>query len=54
MIEVETHDGKYLKIGGNYRALVVGVSVVIQNEKEVFMITPIANITSLIKTEEEV
>ena len=52
MIEVETHDGKHLKIGGNCRALVVGISVIILNDKEVFMIPPISNITSLIKTEE--
>ena len=52
IIEIETHDGKHLKIGGNCRALVVGISVIIQNDKEVFMITPITNVKSLIKTEE--
>ena len=33
MVEIETNDGKHLKIGGNCRALVVGISVSIQNDQ---------------------
>lgn len=49
MITVETHDNKTLQIGDGAKATIVGFSVVIQRNGEVYLITPISNIKSLVK-----
>lgn len=54
MIEVKMCDNKEFTLAGdNVKAEIVGCSIVVSKGSEVFLITPIANIKSLIRVEEE-